>query len=159
MYTVYALVDPRNASVYYVGVTQDVYRRFSEHLSCSDKNTEKNRWIEECIQSQIVIVMETLEHFDDAEKAYAREKYWIQHFLDLNMPLTNYRKIVVQKPTPMYQPKPLQPKANKEIPIEARLAWDNGAKGPRALERVLGINYHQAHNIYLKLRESDQSTA
>lgn len=41
---VYELVDPRDdMPIFYVGITQDLYRRFKDHMGCDGTNVQKDR--------------------------------------------------------------------------------------------------------------------
>lgn len=79
MYSIYALKDPRDNSIRYVGLTKDVHRRLIEHRGCL-KHLErpKNQWIQqlrsESIKPSIVVLETDIEIFYEAKK---REDYWI----------------------------------------------------------------------------------
>lgn len=48
MYIVYALVDPRNYKIRYIGLTKSGYHRFYQHVKMHDKGQKKkNAWISE----------------------------------------------------------------------------------------------------------------
>lgn len=88
-YTIYALVDPRTFVTRYIGMTNNVYRRYFQHVNQQDGNHVKDAWIDELKQAQAVLIMQTLEQVEDLATARERETYWIQHYLHLNAPLTN----------------------------------------------------------------------
>lgn len=92
MYVVYVLIDPRNNTVRYVGVTDNVYARFLQHINCSGNNYVKNAWIHELRAANVMLIMETLEQIESREYAYEREQYWIQHFEMLQEPIANISK-------------------------------------------------------------------
>lgn len=92
MYTVYALVDPRHDTIRYIGLTSDVYVRFSQHLQEKGINQAKQLWLNELKELQIMPIMRTLEVADSLERAREREAYWIQFYLKAGLPLTNIRK-------------------------------------------------------------------
>lgn len=92
-HTIYALIDPRTNKVRYVGITNDVYARFRQHLHCDGNNLEKDAWIKELKSSQLMLIMRTLEVVDDIVKARGREKYWIQHYKSLGACLFNKKSI------------------------------------------------------------------
>jgi len=89
VYQVYALVDPRDKLVYYVGITKDVQRRYIEHTLRKEKNTEKAAWITELSTLGLSPTLEILHPLLPLEEAQVQEKYWINHYLSINMPLTN----------------------------------------------------------------------
>lgn len=89
MYTIYALIDPRDYTVHYVGQTTDVYKRFSDHVNGNSGNFIKTGWIAELRALNKMVIMETLEEVGSHEQALERETYWIKHFRALSEPLTN----------------------------------------------------------------------
>lgn len=94
MYAIYALIDPRDNAVRYVGVTNDVYKRFLSHIQCSGNNLAKNLWITELRAANKMVIMKTLEEVEGRSHALAREYYWIQHFQILREPLVNIHQMV-----------------------------------------------------------------
>ena len=89
MQAIYALVDPRDMKEFYIGRTEDVYRRFREHLACVGRNDAKNQRIKELQSLHLVPIMRTLELVEDAALAGQREAYWIRHFRYLGHTLSN----------------------------------------------------------------------
>jgi len=89
MYTIYALIDPRDYTVHYVGQTTDVYKRFSDHINGNGGNFIKTGWIAELRALNKMVIMETLEEVENHEHAIQREAYWIKHFRALSEPLAN----------------------------------------------------------------------
>ena len=89
MYVIYALIDPRDYTVHYVGQTTDAYRRFSDHINGNGGNFIKTGWIAELRTLNKMVIMETLEEVEDQEHALKREAYWIKHFRALSEPLAN----------------------------------------------------------------------
>ncbi len=61
MYVVYGLEDPRDHLYHYIGITDDVYRRFCDHIRGNAGNIEKNGWIFECRQANVMIIMREIE--------------------------------------------------------------------------------------------------
>lgn len=89
MYVIYALIDPRDYSVHYVGQTTDVYQRFAQHLNANSSSFLKNAWIMELRALNRMVIMETLEEVSTYQLAVEREAYWIKHFEMLKEPLAN----------------------------------------------------------------------
>lgn len=89
MYVIYALVDPRDNTVHYIGITDDVYQRFMQHINCGSNNFAKNAWILGLRAANKMVIMETLEEVDTREQALIRETYWIKHFEMLKEPVMN----------------------------------------------------------------------
>lgn len=89
MFTIYALVDPRNYAVRYVGMTSNVYQRFQAHIACQGKNPTKDNWITELKAQNVMVLMQALEQVKELSAARAREQYWIAHYEHLGEPLLN----------------------------------------------------------------------
>src|SRR6266849_5309298 len=89
MYTIYALIDPRDWSIHYVGMTDNVYARFQQHIKLQSNNEQKNTWLQELKNADVMVFMKTLETAEDLEDAMQREAYWIRHYKQLKSPLTN----------------------------------------------------------------------
>lgn len=86
---IYALVDPRDNKEFYVGRTEDPYRRFVQHLRCGGANDAKNSRIRELKSLHLLPIMKTLEVIHDVALAAQREAYWIHHFRYLKIQLVN----------------------------------------------------------------------
>jgi predicted GIY-YIG superfamily endonuclease len=89
MYVIYALIDPRDNTVHYVGQTNDVYARFQQHIRCDGSSFTKNAWILELRAANKMVIMETLQEAETYQEALEREAYWIKHFEMLREPLSN----------------------------------------------------------------------
>jgi predicted GIY-YIG superfamily endonuclease len=89
MYIVYSLEDPRDNLPFYVGITDNVYARFLQHLRCDGSNFRKDARIQELKAANKMVVMRTLQEVHSAVEAATREAYWINHFLQLGIPLYN----------------------------------------------------------------------
>ncbi len=89
-YTVYTLIDPRDNSVRYVGITErPINKRPAGHLLGNDGNKTKLAWISELDQLGISPIIRPLEHVKDRKETLEREQYWIHYFLSLGAPLSN----------------------------------------------------------------------
>src|SRR5216683_6354333 len=88
-YTIYALIDPRDQTIRYVGITYDVYQRMRQHSRCEGNNAAKNAWIQELQELQLMFIMRALEKVETLEAALEREQVWIQHLLRQGVKLTN----------------------------------------------------------------------
>jgi predicted GIY-YIG superfamily endonuclease len=89
MYSVYGLVDPRDNKPFYVGITDDIYKRFWQHVNCHGNNYEKNKRIMELRTLNLMVIVQTYEQIEDFGHARIREAYWIRHFEALGYVLTN----------------------------------------------------------------------
>lgn len=97
--SIYALIDPRDGLIYYVGCAIDVKKRYEEHLRDKSK-TRKCQWLAELKQYSLQPKLEILEIVDNFFGAFSKEDYWIGKMLSTGMPLTNavIRKGVFTKP-------------------------------------------------------------
>jgi lambda repressor-like predicted transcriptional regulator len=120
MPSVYALGDPRTDEIRYIGIAQDVYKRYAQHLNSPHYNGEKNSWMEEIKELGMLPTLITLE--DDVDKGiiFDRENYWIQHYLAQGAPLVN----VTLPPKPKGQsikevdPQPFRKTTHPEIQVK-----------------------------------------
>jgi hypothetical protein len=96
MFSVYALVDPRNGEVRYIGLTKNIKRRYSQHVSTKDKsNQTKQVWIDELKQCGLCPTLLILEEPVEESTRFDCERYWIQAYLERNANLTNMRDAVL----------------------------------------------------------------
>ena len=110
MYSVYALTDPRNESICYIGMSRNVWRRYAMHLLMPGKTTPaKNAWIEELKKIDLAPLLKILETIETMEEAGKQETYWIRHYLSLNAPLVNMAKTGKAFPTRQKNPKITMP--------------------------------------------------
>lgn len=90
LYTIYVLIDPRDNIPCYVGMTNDVYRRFQQHIGCYGNNEAKNDWIRSLREANIMVVMKTLETVSTLEEARQRELYWVEIYRKSGFHLFNF---------------------------------------------------------------------
>lgn len=91
-YRVYALVDPRDGLVYYVGQTANhLYLRLQDHLRRRHGDrTRKAEWLRELLDAGFDPQIVQLEEFTGSRtQAYGRESSWIRTLRGSNHPLTN----------------------------------------------------------------------
>lgn len=84
LYEIYALVDPRNKRVKYVGISYSAQARYHGHIQNSkDCEYSTNRilsaWIEELRLVEMKPQLYLLEKIA-SEKRHQRENYWINYF-------------------------------------------------------------------------------
>jgi hypothetical protein len=88
---IYALIDPRDDQVRYVGKADNVKERFMSHLRESKTNAKSHKcaWIRTLIAEGLKPVVKTLEevNIDEWQKA---EIYYIQEFRKMGVNLTNH---------------------------------------------------------------------
>lgn len=118
MYSIYALCDPlieanvinKNClkpswvcydwwkfslahRVRYIGLTDDIYRRFYEHMSGRyEANRKKNNWIAVRKSQQTMIHLEVLQQVESLKVAQIRETFWIAYYHYLQADLLNIQK-------------------------------------------------------------------
>ena len=90
MYVIYALIDPDEIyKVCYIGISDNVYNRFTQHLRDVESNSLKAQWLKEIRDRNRVPYCKVLEEVPTQEDARKREAYWIHFYKQLNMLLTN----------------------------------------------------------------------
>jgi len=87
---VYELVNPLTDIPFYVGITENAYKRFKSHMYNRDRcNPAKNAIVQSLKSDNLVPIMKIRETVDGLEHAQKREKYWINYYLVQGIPLTN----------------------------------------------------------------------
>jgi hypothetical protein len=84
---IYRLYDKQEPSITrYVGMTTNIQQRLAQHLSCDGTNPTKDIWIR-C--PGVEVAAEMIGRRTTIEEARFYEAYWIHHYKDMGMPLTN----------------------------------------------------------------------
>jgi len=90
VYSIYALGDPRDNTLRYVGFSSNVPWRYEYHQWDRWTNETKFEWITELKQVGSYPAMLILETgIVDEKEARRREEHWIQLYTDAGMPLCN----------------------------------------------------------------------
>jgi GIY-YIG catalytic domain len=91
-YVVYKHLDPRDTQVRYIGISKNAFKRFGQHLAAPEdgNNTDKAAWFSDLAQAGLLPILEIIESDLTFREALSREKYWIEYYLNLGAPLTNY---------------------------------------------------------------------
>src|SRR5258708_6952817 len=81
-YEIYALVDPRDNLVHYVGLSVDAESRLDGHLTGSGGSIQKRKWLLELRKARLVPTLRILEKIEPGSEAYTlaceAELYWIR---------------------------------------------------------------------------------
>lgn len=90
-YSVYQLVDPRDTLPFYVGYTEDMARRYQEHLATASLATSaKEKRILEIKAQGLRPLMEEIEGVEGTmQEAMQRELTWIYTLKEQGIALTN----------------------------------------------------------------------
>lgn len=80
-YFIYALKDPVNGNVRYVGVTTDTQRRYEEHLRGIKQGRKVRQWVKSLMNQRRYPDMVILEEVKE-EQWEEKEKYWIRFYRD-----------------------------------------------------------------------------
>lgn len=89
LFYTYALVDPRQTSIFYVGLTNDVRERFIAHIMNREVNRAKNAIIDELRAVGMLPYFRLLEVSEGERAGRASERRWIDAFLEIGEPLCN----------------------------------------------------------------------
>ncbi len=91
---VYGLIDPQTNCFRYVGITNDLERRYNQHVTCSNsKNFAKDCWVKSLRLQSLKPMLVVLEECEDEQQALDAEARWIQTGLRLGWPLLNFNKV------------------------------------------------------------------
>jgi DNA-binding XRE family transcriptional regulator len=89
-YSIYTLSDPRNNMIRYVGISENPYRRYGNHLSLAiSETTPKNSWIAELMDNELLPTLTIIERGLDRSNALDREDSWIKFYTKQYGPLLN----------------------------------------------------------------------
>ena len=86
---IYGLVDPRNNEVFYIGLTNNLYLRFKQHMLMAGDNRRKQDRIQAVLDAHMLPWMLTLEVVDSNEDPREREQAWIEAYLNDGYELLN----------------------------------------------------------------------
>lgn len=87
-YSVYFLKDPKTREVRYVGISQNVNKRFRQHIT-DNKDCYKKRWINKLLNENLLPNLETVDTNLSVEEAFELEKKYIKNFKEIGIKLTN----------------------------------------------------------------------
>jgi predicted GIY-YIG superfamily endonuclease/DNA-binding XRE family transcriptional regulator len=88
-YSIYALADPRNNDIRYVGLSSDVYNRFAQHI-LANGNRAKAEWIASLKQVKLLPLLQVLEDgITTIDEARSKERQWMQRLQGAGVYLTN----------------------------------------------------------------------
>ena len=80
IYAIYALTDPRDAFIRYVGISNNAYRRFREHVQHPYSPSHKDEWINGLLEQGMLPGLVILETVQGEHVAREREEYWINFY-------------------------------------------------------------------------------
>ena len=88
-YYVYALIDPRDRTIRYIGMSRQPKLRLIEHRHFK-QHRQRHDWIAELQQQQLEPIIHIIEEVHDTRRyAYTRETYWIHQYAAQGAPLLN----------------------------------------------------------------------
>ncbi len=112
-YTIYKLMDPRDNSTRYIGLSSHILERYAQHILCSGTREKSARydWIKSLKQQNLIPVLNILEtDIENRYQAARREAYWIGFYRSLGADLTN-----VLESRRVHIPTPLKPRKRRLI--------------------------------------------
>ena len=90
-YQVYALIDPRDKTTRYIGISKEALVRLAQHMN--EVENRKRAWLFDLKQQGLQPDIEILETVTSDQDVFAlalqREEYWMQSFLEAGVCLTN----------------------------------------------------------------------
>lgn len=93
---VYGLKDPRNDVYFYIGKTTNSIGRPLDHLRNSH-NAEVNKLVEEINSKGLTVIITVLEDNINLDNLASREKFWINHYYDINEFLLNKKDVMSER--------------------------------------------------------------
>ena len=88
MQGIYALIDPRDDRIRYIGRSVNIKRRFWEHLK-KVETTKVGRWKQKLLSLELEPILEILEEVEDRASLKEREMFWIAYGRDQGWALLN----------------------------------------------------------------------
>ena len=89
-YKVYTLTDPRNNTVFYVGMTKNPEERLKSHIKGhGSPPQERDAAIVSILKDGYKPVLDVIDTATSEMDALSKERYWINHYLTINPDLTN----------------------------------------------------------------------
>lgn len=86
---IYALLEPENGEIRYIGKTDNPNLRYAQHLDRERfSNHHKSRWILSLLRKGLYPIMEIVEECDSSDVGN-REIFWIAYYRNLGKKLTN----------------------------------------------------------------------
>lgn len=95
---VYALCDPRDGKVRYIGITNNLLARYNQHLRLNGPNDRKQEWLREVLDEHMLPIMHTLEVVAKDGDARERELAWIEAYVNAGADLLNYDRMPELQP-------------------------------------------------------------
>jgi hypothetical protein len=124
---IYKLIDPMTNEIRYIGQTDNIKRRYNDHISSSfnensdSYDTYKARWIRKLKSNNLLPFIEILEECDNLEQSNIRERYYIDKLTIEGYKLTNSYVSDVT-----------------EFSIDTKKKMSNAKKG-KTLEEIVGL--------------------
>jgi len=87
-YVIYALTNPIDNNIFYIGSTKNINNRYKQHLKCLC-NLEKAIIIKNLMKNNIMPNCIILEGFEDEKLSRLVEKSYIKFYKKINEKLTN----------------------------------------------------------------------
>lgn len=125
---IYVLKDPITDEIRYVGQTNDIQRRYNDHISSSinenssDINTYKCRWIRKLLSDGSKPTIEIIDRCESLIESNILEKYYIEKYYEEGCKLTNSHMNDVT-----------------EFSVETRKKMSEAKKG-KSLEDIHGVD-------------------
>src|SRR5258708_38517455 len=79
-YVIYGLTDPRDTFIRYIGISNNVYRRFREHVQHPYSPSHKDEWMNGLLEQGMLPGLVILETVQGEHVAREREEYWINFY-------------------------------------------------------------------------------
>lgn len=88
IYYIYALIDPRDDRIRYVGKASNIKRRFSQHCSIQREKNHRANWLTKLRSLELEPTLKIIEECGGSNWS-ERETYWIRYYRELGCDLVN----------------------------------------------------------------------
>ena len=139
---IYALIDPRDDAVRYVGCAGDIDKRLGEHMRSKSLGLPKYRWLAELKQCGLSPRLEILETVEGYLPTFAREEYWVKKLMGSGAPLTNVlltREIPLERKKKVTRPRSDRILRRRGAVVQELFSDEGSETGLERIRKSLGL--------------------
>ena len=138
---IYALIDPRDDAVRYVGCAGDIDERLRQHMRNKNLGLPKYRWLAELKRCGLSPRLEILETVEGYLPTFAREEYWVKKLMGSGAPLTN---VLLTREIPLERKKVTRSRSDRILRrrgavVQGLFSSDMSDTGLKRIRESLGL--------------------
>ena len=139
--SIYALIDPRDDAVRYVGCAGDIDERLRQHMRSKNLGLPKYRWLAELKRCGLSPRLEILETVEGYLPTFAREEYWVKKLMGSGAPLTN---VLLTREIPLERKKVTRSRSDRILRrrsavVQGLFSSDMSDTGLKRIRESLGL--------------------